>query len=262
MAILKNDDFTPMDFVVEILTDYFNMDEKDIIGKTDSDIFTKQQAEINAYESKQILATGLPLAKEINFKRSKEQQWFHVVKVPVYDQDGSIMGLLLTARDISMLKKFQDQLIQSQKMEDLGRLSGGVAHEINTPLGIILGYSQLMMDDIDDAARYLAVLKVISRGREVLLYIRYYLTSQGELRTESCLDDSVDLEKQMKEYIPDIGSGYAEAKFQQVLDMDVSNDYDGNFDDLNSDAYKYETGAGWKPDVENKWPEGHRGFIK
>jgi len=75
-------------------------------------------------------------------------------------------------------------------------------------------------------------------------------------------DGSVDLDKQMKEYIPDIGSGYAEATFQQVLDMDVSNDYDGNFDNLNSDAYKYETSVGWKPDVENKWPEGHRGFIK
>lgn len=75
-------------------------------------------------------------------------------------------------------------------------------------------------------------------------------------------DGSMDVDKQMKEYIPDIGSGYAEATFQQVLDMDVSNDYDGNFDDLNSDAYKYETGAGWKPDVENKWPGGHRDFIK
>lgn len=137
-------------FAGKAFCDYFNMPEEDIIGKTDSDIFTAQQAEINISESKQILITGLPLAKEITFKRSNEQKWFHVVKVPVYDQDGSIMGLLLTARDISILKKFQDQLIQSQKMEDLGRLSGGVAHEINTPLGIILGYSQLMMDDIED----------------------------------------------------------------------------------------------------------------
>lgn len=79
---------------------------------------------------------------------------------------------------------------------------------------------------------------------------------------DSVVDGDVDLNKKMKEYIPNIGSGYAEATFQQVLNMDVSNDYDGNFDNLNSDAYKYETGAGWKPDVENKWPEGHRGFIK
>jgi hypothetical protein len=75
-------------------------------------------------------------------------------------------------------------------------------------------------------------------------------------------DGNVDLNKKMKEYIPDMGSGYAEATFQQVLDMDVSNDYDGNFDDLNSDAYKYETAVGWRPDVENKWKDGHRGYIK
>lgn len=137
-------------FAGKAFCNYFNMVEEDIIGKTDSDIFTAQQAEINISESKQILVSGLPLAKEITFKRSNEQKWFHVLKVPVYDQDGSIMGLLLTARDISILKKYQDQLIQSQKMEDLGRLSGGVAHEINTPLGIILGYAQLMMDDIED----------------------------------------------------------------------------------------------------------------
>ena len=143
----KNLNYT---FASKAFCDYLNMDEKDIIGKTDSDIFTEQQAEINTNENKQILATGLPLAKEITFKQSKDQKWFHVVKVPVYDQDGSIIGLLLAARDISMLKKFQEQLIQSQKMEDLGRLAGGVAHEINTPLGIILGYAQLMVDDIDD----------------------------------------------------------------------------------------------------------------
>ena len=76
------------------------------------------------------------------------------------------MGLLMTARDISMLKKFQEQLIQSQKMEDLGRLAGGVAHEINTPLGIILGYSQLMMDDIEDE-ELLENLKIIEKQTKV-----------------------------------------------------------------------------------------------
>ncbi len=75
-------------------------------------------------------------------------------------------------------------------------------------------------------------------------------------------DGSVDLDKKMKEYIHDIGSGYAEATFQQVLDMDVSNSFDGNFDDPNSDAYGYELATGFRQDVENKWSDGHRGFIK
>jgi len=75
-------------------------------------------------------------------------------------------------------------------------------------------------------------------------------------------DGSVNLDKKMREYFPDIRSGYAEATLQQVLDMDVSNNYDGNFDDLNSDAYRYEIAAGFKPDIENKWPDGHRGYIK
>jgi len=75
-------------------------------------------------------------------------------------------------------------------------------------------------------------------------------------------DGSLDLDKKMKEYIPDIGSGYAEATLQQVLDMDVKNDFGGSFDDLASDAYMYEYAAGNKADLENKFPEGHRGFIR
>ena len=153
-------------FAGKAFCDYFNFKEDDVVGKTDFDIFSGEQAELNFQEGKQILATGHPLIKEISLWQAEEQEWFHVIKVPVYDQDGSIMGVLLTARDISMLKKFQEQLIQSQKMEDLGRLAGGVAHEINTPLGIILGYSQLLMDDIKDEET-LEGMKIIERQTKV-----------------------------------------------------------------------------------------------
>jgi Signal transduction histidine kinase regulating C4-dicarboxylate transport system len=49
---------------------------------------------------------------------------------------------------VTQIKDYQDQLIQAQKMESLGKLAGGVAHEINTPLGIILGYAQLLQEDV------------------------------------------------------------------------------------------------------------------
>ena len=65
----------------------------------------------------------------------------------------------------------------------------------------------------------------------------------------------------MKEYFPDIGSGYAEATLQQVLDMDVSNDFSFDFDDPAAHIHQYEISAGLKEDRENNWPDGHREFI-
>ena len=77
-------------FAGKAFCDYFNLNEEEVVGKTDFDIFSKRQADLNFHEDKQILVTGRSLAKEITFKRADGQKWFHVVKVPVYDQDGSI----------------------------------------------------------------------------------------------------------------------------------------------------------------------------
>jgi len=185
-------------FAGKAFCDYFNLKEEEVVGKTDFDIFSERQADLNFHEDKQILITGQSLSKEITFKRPEGQRWFHVVKVPVYDQDGSIMGLLLTARDISMLKKFQEQLIQSQKMEDLGRLAGGVAHEINTPLGIILGYTQLLMDDIQDEEP-LENLKIIEKQTKVCRKIVADLL--GFSRHSQSVRETVDINASLREVI-------------------------------------------------------------
>ena len=210
----KNLNYT---FAGKAFCDYFNLNEKDIVGKTDADIFTARQAAINVAESRQILETGRPLAKEIVFNRDKDQKWFHVVKVPVYDQDGTIMGLLLTARDISMLKKFQEQLIQSQKMEDLGRLAGGVAHEINTPLGIILGYAQLMMDDIDDE-ELLEGMRIIEKQTKVCRKIVADLL--GFSRNSQAVSETVDVNASIQQVIKLVEHAFFMNRIKIFADLD------------------------------------------
>ncbi len=133
--------------------------------KDDFAIFSSTQADLNYHEDKQILLTGAPLSKEIQVQKGKQSRWFHILKVPVKDGD-KIVGLLLTARDITMLKKYQEQLLASQKMEHLGRLAGGVAHEINTPLGIILGYTQLLLEDVDKE-EWKEDLKIIEKQTKI-----------------------------------------------------------------------------------------------
>ncbi len=126
-----------------------NKTKQEVIGRTNDDLFPRVIAESYNREDINVIETGLPLVKENKITGKKGVRWLHVVKIPVSETENTIKWLVCSGRDITQLKKVQEQLTHAQKMESVGRLAAGVAHEINTPLGIILGYAQLLMEDID-----------------------------------------------------------------------------------------------------------------
>jgi PAS domain S-box-containing protein len=69
---------------------------------------------------------------------------------PIRGEGGRVTGLSSIARDITERKRLEEELLQSQKMEAVGRLAGGIAHDFNNILTAILGYSDLLIGQIDD----------------------------------------------------------------------------------------------------------------
>ena len=63
---------------------------------------------------------------------------------PIHDGEGQIVGASAIARDITTQKRTEDQLRHAQKMEAIGRLAGGVAHDFNNILGIVIACTELL----------------------------------------------------------------------------------------------------------------------
>jgi len=77
-----------------------------------------------------------------------EIRWVHVRGFQVRDRNGILIRLTGTINDITERKRLEGQLFQSQKLETIGKLAGGIAHEFNSILTAIIGQSELLLADL------------------------------------------------------------------------------------------------------------------
>ena len=85
---------------------------------------------------------------------------------PVRDASGRIVNYVAVKRDITEHLRLAAQFQQAQKMEAVGLLAGGVAHDYNNMLSVILGYTELALNKVDPAQPLHADLEEILQGRK------------------------------------------------------------------------------------------------
>ena len=88
-----------------------------------------------------------------NRKKDGSLYWINLIISPLRDARNRIIGYLGVGEDVTERVKLEGHLYQSQKMEALGQLTGGVAHDFNNLLGVVRGNLELLQDPAGDPRR-------------------------------------------------------------------------------------------------------------
>lgn len=83
---------------------------------------------------------------------------------PLFDMNGNVVGAIESVRDVTEFRRLEDELRQSQKMESVGRLAGGVAHDFNNMLTVVLGYAELAMNRYSPSEQIHSDLRTIRQA--------------------------------------------------------------------------------------------------
>jgi PAS domain S-box-containing protein len=114
---------------------------------------------------RQAIAAGRACAVEIlNYRKDGTPFWNALSLNPVQDDKGELAYFVGVQSDVTERKNLEAQLRQSQKMDAVGRLAGGVAHDFNNLLTIISGYSELLLTRSDVSQNIRESVKVIKEA--------------------------------------------------------------------------------------------------
>jgi PAS domain S-box-containing protein len=203
-----------------------NLTAATILGKTRGALvrqpltrfILKDDQDIYYLHRKQLFETGTPQVYELRLNTGKDTPvWVRIDAAPVQEADGaSVCRAALI--DISRRKlaetereRLQARLTQAQKMEAVGRLAGGVAHDFNNMLGIILGYTELAIDrvgpdeplknDLSEIRK--AALHSADLTRQLLAFARKQVIAPRVIDLNEAVDGMIKMLRQL------IGEGIA-----------------------------------------------------
>jgi PAS domain S-box-containing protein len=134
-----------------------------VIGKNVMDIMEYKAPDNVCSIVGKAFETSETFAHEERVKMANREYWLDTKYKPVFSDGDKISAVLVISRDVTEQKMMEEQLFHTEKLASMGSLSAGVAHEMNNPIAIILGFTELLIERFPEDSKEYDILKTIER---------------------------------------------------------------------------------------------------
>ncbi len=114
--------------------DHVKLTRDQVLGRTPSDILGSDAGGIVEDAMRTAMRTGKPYLYRPTFEMGGATFTYDVSYIPIIDNSGAVVGVLGSARDITTARRMEESLVRAQKMEALGQIASGTAHDFNNVL--------------------------------------------------------------------------------------------------------------------------------
>jgi two-component system, NtrC family, sensor kinase len=142
---------------------FFGGRADEFLGKGLQTLFPEKVAQEQLSLVQLVLGAGKSVRDEFEIDLAGHKTWISANFMPLKNEQGEVSAVLCIARDITENKNLERQLINAEKLASIGTLAAGVAHEVNNPLGVILGFCDLLLRKKDKGSQEYEDLKTIER---------------------------------------------------------------------------------------------------
>ncbi len=175
---------------------------EEILGRSFTTLHTPE--DIEAGKPQELLQAasreGRVEVEAWRLRKDGTRLWCNVVLTALRHADGRLVGYAKVTRDLSERRKLEEErgrlqtsMLQGQKLQAIGQLSAGIAHEINNPVGYILSNLNTMGEYCQDLVRLLACASAASaakeEGRDASVSLAEYARLAKEIHAEHILGD-------------------------------------------------------------------------
>jgi two-component system, NtrC family, sensor kinase len=176
---------------------FFGGGIEDFLDKPLSTMFPAKSAAIQREIVDRVRGYGKTVKEEIELVVGGQPVWLSAKYMPLKEGSGRIHSVLCIARDITDNKQLEHQLINTEKLASLGTMAAGIAHEINNPIGVILGFCDILVRKTPETSQAHDDLKIIERQamhckavvEHLLSFSRFESAGSPWTAINACIED-------------------------------------------------------------------------